>query len=154
MDLGVCIRLGSPLIHPDASSLSPVSGNRDMEKQRDFHMNQRKTIRRLGVVACGVLLVVGSFPSVAGTSGTRNVFGQPTPSHEPLTLDPGTPGSLGALLDSPTQPVLNAEGDLFITNFGDGSTGGITVVARASAGSVFSAGIRPVFSLFPRSAPI
>ena len=106
-------------------------------------MNQGRTIKRLGAVACGVLLLVGAFPSVAGASGTRNVFGQPTPSHEPLTLDPGTPGSLGALLDSPTQPVLNAEGDLFITNFGDGSTGGITVVPGDSTTSVYGQAVTP-----------
>ena len=106
-------------------------------------MNQGRTIKRLGAVACGVLLLVGAFPSVADASGTRNVFGQPTPSHEPLALDPGTPGSLGALLDSPTQPVLNAEGDLFITNFGDGSTGGITVVPGDSTTSVYGQAVTP-----------
>lgn len=106
-------------------------------------MNHGRTIKQLGAVVCGVLLLVGAFPSVAGASGTRNVFGQPTPSHEPLTLDPGTPGSLGALLDSPTQPVLNAEGDLFITNFGDGSTGGITVVPGDSTTSVYGQAVTP-----------
>ena len=106
MDLGVCIRLASPLIHPDASSHSPVSGDRDMPKQRDFLMNQGRAIKRLGAVACGVLILVGAFPSVAGASGARIVYGQATSINEPVTLDPGTAGSLGALLDSPTQPVV------------------------------------------------
>jgi len=114
-----------------------------MPKQRDFLMNQGRTFKRLGAVACGVVLLVGAFPSVAGASGTRNVFGQPTPSHEPVTLDPGTPGSLGALLDGPTQPVVNAAGDLFITNFGDGTSGGVIVVPGASTTSVFGQAVTP-----------
>ena len=114
-----------------------------MTKQRDFLMNQGRTFKRLGAVACGVLLLVGAFPSVAGASGARFVFGQPTSINEPVSLDPGTPGSLGALLDSPTQPVVNAEGDLFITNFGDGSTGGITVVPGVSTTSVYGQAVTP-----------
>ena len=106
-------------------------------------MNQGRTIKRLGVVACGVLLVVGSLPSVAGASGTRIVYGQATSINEPVTLDPGTAGSLGALLDSPTQPVVNAAGDLFITNYGDGTSGGITVVPAASTTSVYGQSVTP-----------
>ncbi len=106
-------------------------------------MNQGRTIKRLGVVACGVLLVVGSLPSVAGASGTRIVYGQATSINEPVTLDPGTAGSLGALLDSPTQPVVNAAGDLFITNYGDGTSGGITVVPAASTTSVYGQAVTP-----------
>jgi len=106
-------------------------------------MNQGRTIKRLGAVACGVLLLIGAFPSVAGASGARFVFGQPTSINEPVTLDPGTPGSLGALLDGPTQPVVNAAGDLFITNFGDGTTGGITVVPSASTTSVYGQAVTP-----------
>jgi hypothetical protein len=114
-----------------------------MPKQRDFLMNQGRTIKRLGSVACGVLLLVGAFPSVAGASGTRIVYGQATSINEPVTLDPGTAGSLGALLDSPTQPVVNAAGDLFITNYGDGTSGGITVVPAASTTSVYGQAVTP-----------
>ncbi len=106
-------------------------------------MNQGRTIKRLGAVACGVVLLVGAFPSVAGASGTRIVYGQATSINEPVTLDPGTAGSLGALLDSPTQPVVNAAGDLFITNYGDGTSGGITVVPAASTTSVYGQSVTP-----------
>jgi hypothetical protein len=114
-----------------------------MPEKRDFFMNQGRTIKRLGAAVCGVLLLVGSFPSVASASGVRIVFGQPTSINEPVTLDPGTRGSLEVLLDRPTQPVINAQGDLFITNFGDGSTGGITVVPGASTRSVYGQPVTP-----------
>ena len=106
-------------------------------------MNQGRAIKRLGAVACGVLILVGAFPSVAGASGARIVYGQATSINEPVTLDPGTAGSLGALLDSPTQPVVNAAGDLFITNYGDGTSGGITVVPAASTTSVYGQSVTP-----------
>jgi hypothetical protein len=50
---------------------------------------------------------------------------------------------LGALLDSPSQPVVNAAGDLFITNYGNGTSGGITVVPGVSTTSVYGQSVIP-----------
>ena len=106
-------------------------------------MNRSRATHRVSLVACALLLVVGLFPGVAGASGTQIVYGQVASINEPVTLDPGAPGSLEALLDSPTQPVVNAAGDLFITNFGDGTSGGITVVPAASTTSVYGQSVTP-----------
>ena len=106
-------------------------------------MNRTRATQRLSFVACSVLLVVGSFPGVAGASGARIVHGQVTSINEPATLDPGDPGSLESLLDGPTQPVVNAAGDLFITNFGDGISGGIVVVPGPSTTSVYGQSVTP-----------
>jgi len=106
-------------------------------------MNRKRTTQYASFVVCTLLLVAGSFVGVAGALGTRIVFGQSTSSHEPVTLDPGTPGSLESLLDSPTQPVVNAAGDLFITNYGDGTSGGVTVVPGPSTTSVYGQAVIP-----------
>jgi len=106
-------------------------------------MNRRRKNQCATFVVCSLLLFVGWLPGLAGASGVRVVFGQPTSINEPVTFDPGTPGSLGALLDSPTQPVVNAAGDLFITNFGDGTSGGVIVVPGASTTSVYGQSVTP-----------
>jgi len=106
-------------------------------------MKYRKTGTYLATLAAAALLAVGIVPSVAGAAIARPLFGQPTTINQPVILNPGNPGSLSSLLHSPTQPVIDAQGDVFITNYGDGSNGGVTVIPGRSTTSIFGQPVTP-----------
>jgi hypothetical protein len=71
------------------------------------------------------------------------VFGQTVTPNQPITLDPGTPGTLSGLVASPFGLGFDTSGDLFITSSDGISSNQIIVVPSTSVTSIFGQSVTP-----------
>lgn len=76
----------------------------------------------------------GNTVTVIPSPTTRALFGQIMTPNQPTVLDPGTPGTLSALLTSPTGIASDMSGNLFIANADSTRPGGDKIVVVPSPG--------------------
>jgi len=77
----------------------------------------------------------GNTVTVIPSPTTRALFGQIMTPNQPTVLDPGTPGTLSALLTAPTGIASDMSGNLFIANADSTRLGGDKIVIVPSPGT-------------------